>query len=327
MGSTSQSSKSGPPLETLSIKQLMRLHCGDKLWVHPVQWTSRHLEVLQCSFDESPPPLPSQQHMDELDKLLAAESCNGAAKKIYNDSAKKLFASDLWRVREACLRYIIGSDGCPLVPFMTIQTIRFFYGGRLVSSLPCQSYASRHGNKAASGVGMAPIALVSIDCQHIKQLRYEQMLYTRGRRFSIQTDELHQRHVRRLTPSNRLRDPYLVALLLAVANHQRERTISSIWTRASFWPQVAMTDHEDECIHLFAAHISSNYLNKFDFPSRRPAKSAQQPLVIHHIPIQIQPHDTLRHRLLQILFHPADYYNGGELIDEGARWANALKLL
>lgn len=80
-----------------------------------------------------------------------------------------------------------------------------------------------------------------------------------------------------------------------------------------------MTDREDEHVHLFAAHISSNYLNKFDFPSRRPAKSAQHPLVIHYIPVPLKPYNTFRRRLLPILLHPADYYKWSQPTDKGAR--------
>ncbi|KAK0764286.1 hypothetical protein N5P37_003685 [Trichoderma harzianum] len=297
MGSTSQPSQSRPPLETLSIKQLIRSHPRDKLLVRPLEWTGRHLEVLQCSFEDSPPPSPSQEHLDEVDRIPAKES-------MY--TMKNMAAGDVWQSREASIRYIVGSDDCPLRPYGT--AIEFHFDGRCVSSLPCQAFTNRYGNKAAFEKGMAPVALVSIDCEYIKSLRFWQML---PRRHSKQAMGIHERHIKRVTPPNRLHDPYEVALLLAVAYNQRYRTTSSIWSRATFWPQVILTDREDEYVHLFAAHISSNYLNKFDFISRRPAKSAQQPLLIHHIPVPLKPYKTFRRRLLPILLHPADYYKGG----------------
>ncbi|KAL7915892.1 hypothetical protein GGI35DRAFT_430916 [Trichoderma velutinum] len=298
MDSTSQPSKSRPPLETLSIKQLLRLHPRDKLLVHPLEWTSRHVEVLQCSFEDSPPPPPSQKHLDELHGIPVDKVCVTAAKELVLDKAG-------WQ-REGSIKYIIGFDECPLIPYGT--SIGFYFDDRRVYSLPCQLFTSRHGDKIAFEKGMGPIALVCIDCKHIESLRYRQMFPYRGKRNSKETNRIFDRHVKRVTPSNRLRDPYLVALLLAVAYNQRDRTTSSIWTRASFWPQVILTDHEDKFVHLFAAHVSSSYLNKFDFPSRRPAKSAQQPLLIHHIALPLKPYGTFRHRLLTILLHPADYY-------------------
>ncbi|KAL7937881.1 hypothetical protein V8C35DRAFT_290193 [Trichoderma chlorosporum] len=302
MDSTSQPSPPKPPLETLSIKQLLQLHCRDKLLVHPLEWTSRHLEVLQCSFEEYPPPAPLQEHLDELQKVPSA----GMA---VISGLGGLLSDCAGRHREGDIKYIIGSDGCPLIHCG--ESIRFYYDGRYVSKLPCQLFASRFGRQSALRKGVAPIALVCIDCHSLEILRYRQMMPYRGRRRSKATNALYDRHVKRVTPSDRLRDPYLVALLLAVAYNQRRRTSSSKWTKAMFWPQVVMTKSKDEQVHLFAAHVSSDYLDKFDFPSRRPAESAQQPLLIHHIPVPLKPYDTFRHRLLAILLHPGDYYNEG----------------
>lgn len=109
MGSTSQPSQSRPPLETLSIKQLLRLHPRDKLLVHPLEWTGRHLEVLQCSFEDSLPPPPSQGHLDEVGGIPATRAF------IY--SMKKMTADEVWLRRDAAIRYIVGSDDCPLRPY------------------------------------------------------------------------------------------------------------------------------------------------------------------------------------------------------------------
>ncbi|KAL7796903.1 hypothetical protein V8C43DRAFT_329313 [Trichoderma afarasin] len=330
MDSTSQPSRSRPPLETLSIKQLLRLHPRDKLLVHPLEWTGRHVEVLQCSFEDSLPPPPSQEHLDEVDGIPATKGF------VY--AMRKMAANEIWLRRDAAIRYIVGSDDCPLRPYGT--SIGFHFDGRRVSNLPCQLFTSRHGNKAALKKGKAPIAFVSIDCERIKSLRYEQMLPYRGRRRSKQTNGIFDRHVKRVTPPNRklsrkeekeeerkqqktsssiangLRgsrglqheedhvDPHVILNTY----DQRYRTRPSRGPGSTFWPQVVVTDREDEYVHLFAAHISSNYLKKFDFPSRQPAKSAQQPLLIHHIRVPLEPYDTFRPRLLPILLHPANYY-------------------
>ncbi|ODA84399.1 hypothetical protein RJ55_02924 [Drechmeria coniospora] len=41
----------------LSIAQILRLHCRERLLVRPSLWTDRHLELLQCSFS-GPSPAP-----------------------------------------------------------------------------------------------------------------------------------------------------------------------------------------------------------------------------------------------------------------------------
>lgn len=109
MGSTSQPSQSRPPPETLSIKQLLRLYPRDKLLVHPLEWTGRHLEVLQCSFKDSIPPSPSQEHLDEVDGIPATKGF------VY--AMRKMAANEIWLRRDAAIRYIVGSDDCPLRPY------------------------------------------------------------------------------------------------------------------------------------------------------------------------------------------------------------------
>jgi hypothetical protein len=52
--STSTVPDSSPP-QPLSLSQILRLHPRERLLVHPLQWTARHLELLQCSFDAPAP--------------------------------------------------------------------------------------------------------------------------------------------------------------------------------------------------------------------------------------------------------------------------------
>ena len=37
-----------------SLNDLFRLNCRERLYVEPLHWTDRHLELLQCSFDDQP---------------------------------------------------------------------------------------------------------------------------------------------------------------------------------------------------------------------------------------------------------------------------------
>lgn len=56
--SSSPSSHSSLFPAALSIYQLARLNCRERLLVDPLQWTSRHVELLQCFF-EKPSLAPS----------------------------------------------------------------------------------------------------------------------------------------------------------------------------------------------------------------------------------------------------------------------------
>lgn len=45
----------------MSINQLIRVFPRERLIVAPLSWTSRHLEVLQCSFEIPAPAPPTTQ--------------------------------------------------------------------------------------------------------------------------------------------------------------------------------------------------------------------------------------------------------------------------
>ncbi|KAL7820894.1 hypothetical protein V8C26DRAFT_345612 [Trichoderma gracile] len=297
-----RSSRPSPPWETLSLTQLMQQRCRERVLVDPLEWTDVHLELLQCRFEEAQSAPLRKEHEDEVDEMLLPFEYRGPVEEL---STYKFSVE-----RENLMSSIIDSEGSPLT--CNRFAIAFYYNCLRVRYLPgCRSFiSSRYEAKVIEGVRdiwSAPVALVMIDRETIAQCRRKQTEHYAGRGWTSMKG-LHLRHLKRVTPSDPLRDPYLVAILLAIACHQRHHTCPTIQTKDSYWAQVLMTDRGDECVHLFAAHISSDYLNKFDYPSTKPPKSAQHPLVIHHLPVQIKPYDTFRRRLFTVILHPAEYY-------------------
>jgi hypothetical protein len=50
--------------EPFSLNGLLRQHCHDRLYVHPLRWTAQHLQLLNCRFFHRrplPPPASSTQ--------------------------------------------------------------------------------------------------------------------------------------------------------------------------------------------------------------------------------------------------------------------------
>jgi hypothetical protein len=46
--------------EPLSLNGLLRQHCHDRLYVHPLRWTAQHVQLLNCRFFHCQPlPLPA----------------------------------------------------------------------------------------------------------------------------------------------------------------------------------------------------------------------------------------------------------------------------
>jgi len=52
------------PPQPLSLNDLLRQHCHDRLYVKPLHWTARHLQLLKCRFvrrQRTPQPASSSQ--------------------------------------------------------------------------------------------------------------------------------------------------------------------------------------------------------------------------------------------------------------------------
>ncbi|KAK5657959.1 hypothetical protein OQA88_2511 [Cercophora sp. LCS_1] len=92
--------------------------------------------------------------------------------------------------------------------------------------------------------------------------------------------ELRQRHRNPPCPKDPLRDPYMVAVLIALAQSQRFE--SSKWQQqwrqqqrkdenGIYWRVVLMvTDNGHEWLHIYGASISAEFLNRFDAPTYSP---------------------------------------------------------
>lgn len=65
----------------LSIYQITRLHCRERLIVHPLEWTDRHLELLQCVFGQ-PFRAPVLTCQDDLRKILEENPGAGFVRRL-----------------------------------------------------------------------------------------------------------------------------------------------------------------------------------------------------------------------------------------------------
>lgn len=95
------SASPAPSAAALSVNQLTRLHCRERLLVAPLFWTSRHLELLQCSFGD-PSPAPPTARSDFTGP--------GSGLRFI----RRMFA--VWKVctRENGMRNILAYSDCPL---------------------------------------------------------------------------------------------------------------------------------------------------------------------------------------------------------------------
>ncbi|KAL7812796.1 hypothetical protein V8C26DRAFT_436794 [Trichoderma gracile] len=268
----------------LSINQLLRLHCRERLFVHPVEWTHRHLELLECSFEPSTPePAPACPPAPvPLDKELEEHV---SARFVRQLASRRGRGAPDFTWREAQLGRILTSNE-------HLAGIYLHFGNR-ACDLPCVLI----GDYTARRIKV-PFA-ACIDRFNIESQRYERMKTYRGVRQSEAADSLRSLLLRKLTPSHYYHDPYVLALLIALAQGQRAARESSRSAEGGFRPQVLMTSYKENHVHLFAADISPAFLDRLGFPWLTP--QAQESLRIEHVLVPLKPYATFRRRILQLL--------------------------
>ncbi|RFU33737.1 hypothetical protein B7463_g2595, partial [Scytalidium lignicola] len=266
-------------LAALSINQLARLYCRERLIVDPLEWTDRHLTLLQCSF-ENPTPGPSQISQDSTDATPDGNTGAGYVQRLFsrtNYAWRNFLMSAILTIRPEC-------------PFVAVQ--------RCVKKLPCVGFYL--GDRNAARQRRVPPVAAFIDGSLIPELRSRRISTGGHRRWSEPTNALYQLKKKKLTPSETLHDPYIVVLLIAIASERRYHSPEDE-------KQIKiMTFLIKKNVHLFTADIPSSFLEKLDSPAVPPPVSPPPSFSIRHTVLPRQPCKTFRKRLLRLLLPPPD---------------------
>jgi hypothetical protein len=130
-----------------------------------------------------------------------------------------------------------------------------------------------------------------------------------------------QKQLRRLAPKDPREDPYLAALLIALAQEQRlrsdrecgesgdddggnDRNLPRGAPSVAACPMLLVTRPSDtRWLHIYTSKVSPEFLDRFDRPSRPPPADAPCGLdmVIYRRRLAFKPYDTLPQRLAAVL--------------------------
>ncbi|KAL7794504.1 hypothetical protein V8C37DRAFT_375800, partial [Trichoderma ceciliae] len=276
-----------PPTSSdiLSIRQIARLYAGEQIIVSPITWTGRHIELLRCSFTD-PIFLSSNTELK-----FPPEHDGHAYVKGYLRSWMK------YTYRQKSLQRLLTAPECPLRSRPSVA-LRF---DRISKKLPCTLfYYQGEGN--ALMVPEQPVAAYT-DLGELENMRKDTLRCYKATRHNPLCDTIWQNRWKRLNPPQPLHDPYIIALLIAVAQEKQNHLY-----KANFMPephpkffssQVLCSFKSKEYLHLYTANISSSLLDMFDNSSVSPPAPISIPIQIRAIPIL--PEHTLRARLLGLL--------------------------
>ncbi|KAH0497167.1 hypothetical protein TgHK011_004496 [Trichoderma gracile] len=301
--SSHSASECSSPQTALSLYGIARRHCREEILVTPLRWTGRHLELLQCSFAEP------------LSEPITAATYSMTEEDFSEQRSGTLHLEDFFRYyykaqfREQGIRLLLTRDGCPLVAY---DSVRLYFNGCVAKRMECVSLCLQ-GDDQEALEHRRPVAGL-IDRSHIEVLRKETIGY-RSRHYNPPILRLYNKKWRKISPPEPLYDPYIVALLIGVAQQKRrhfqEVNSSEEAIKGMVFSQVLSTLYSkgksevkgEEAymgwLYLYQANIPSSLLDMFEDANAPP--SAPPSVSVQVITISYAPLATLRARLLELL--------------------------
>ncbi|KAJ5573726.1 uncharacterized protein N7459_008153 [Penicillium hispanicum] len=308
-------------LRSKALRDLMR---NNGFLVNPLQWTSRHLDMVGCRFenvDITPVctvSTPDDRRADPVGNTCPKSPSNAeilARNPFPNVKSRCLVA--ILVGEERAFEYPRGmTDGLAAakelvfifkVGLSTEQTVTFHRHGQPIDHI-------HSGSPAVVGYAFYP---------HIIGDRRNQFEPCPGPRGTINRVgvSIRQKRLAQIVPKEWTEDPYFVCLLLALAQLQEGKVklskpvsyIVRISLSRSAWPQLIcfqsrlLVTHRisDQYIHLYEAEITAELLNALKDPN-----NATNPIewpTIRWRKLPFEPFDTFDNRLVAELVAPSPF--------------------
>ncbi|KAK0655453.1 hypothetical protein B0T16DRAFT_12554 [Cercophora newfieldiana] len=302
-------------MRQLSISQIISTHPRERLYTHPLVWTARHLGLLSCEFFNDgtitliPPNVPASPQEQPNTNVLPAPTT--LPTKNYPSAPNNVLDLDNeWRhyfmqlrsdtnaarslatcrnsiSKQRALSQLLGLEPCS-------DKVHFQFARRTVADLPCCSFSRTPPLAQLGYINLSDMAWhrrnklsgLGVGCKH--------------RRPNPPGTRVINKQLRRITPDDPREDPYIAALLIALAQKQRvhlgdDNSGSQVLLLATLLG--------DEWLYIYTSMVSLEFLDGLDNPSRLPPAGAQSRLgmAIHRRRLAFQPYETLPRRLAVVV--------------------------
>ncbi|SCO54663.1 uncharacterized protein FFNC_15615 [Fusarium fujikuroi] len=260
-----------PPI----VKSLHRLSVENPwLLVHPLFWTRKHLEVLHCRF----------KHLDSTAALAPSQSQSPPE---LAESAERLAIdrSPIWKA--SAVVELLGHHGLNRKQGRP----QFFYAKQKVHSPNCNIFQidAQHDLEQLPIIGYCHYNNLTEERKHAltPKCRPDTGAY------NLPVERLCQHRLRASTPDLWFEDPYLVCVLLSLAQLQWRPPLTS----ETFFVRLLVSNVSDTThAHVFQADIPSKLLQALAYPSHD-MDSLVCP-AIQHIRVPFNPYTTFSERVV-----------------------------
>ncbi|CAH0046300.1 unnamed protein product [Clonostachys solani] len=276
----------GKPLSTF---QIARVLCRERVIAVPTLWTNLHLDLLECSF--------GRVTYDQF-----AEKEEGPATLLLVFASFAYF--NTWRRSHSVAKLI-----CKDKDIYLDDKVCLFFEGKIAEVLPCTTF---HVQPVANHARSPPFAAYA-DLERLQRIR--------ERYFEpMQGASLCDIKLKKATPEVPMQDPYIAAILIAMAQEQQASAFEvypgpyvmqmTVWRppmavtqnvadKSKFRPKLVVTKPDSFCVYLYRTNINSTFLCKFSDPGVQPPHATSMEIQISAIPLK--PLCTLGRRLLELV--------------------------
>ncbi|TQV92101.1 hypothetical protein V2A60_004401 [Cordyceps javanica] len=283
----------------LPLNELVRLH--RKAVQHPFFWTSDHLGLLGGRFDDLTTVDGESSREATAVSGPAAQSRANKPHGAYHGMCRKRqvisleWSSSPMRKLYFIKKLLVGAK----LPFrMSCSGPGFFYAGKIVHQAAYVALYP-HDRDDRSG-GTVPPLTGYVDYSEIQRRRRRKCIQ-HSNRFCLSSYDTSEDKISRVTPKDWSEDPYLVCILLSIA--QRQSTIKSKHDQDSNSTcracLLVTTESGSKFIYLFELYATAELLQSFKKPHPK-SKSATFP-VIKRTRISFEPCVSFRSRIMELL--------------------------
>ncbi|KAH6880069.1 hypothetical protein B0T10DRAFT_495781 [Thelonectria olida] len=321
-----------------SIEDLVRQNPRERIFVQPSEWKDRHVELLEVAFVINRDNDKDQDRpVNIVDQAAPADGKGPVDPRPIDDwthEAERLATSNN---KNQYIRHLLAGQKDPKgpkAPFRCESNYgQFHYGHTHTFRLHGMTFAP--ASRDASRDGQAnprrkhqPVVFAFMQRIMIKIQR--ELVYPvpgprrRAQSNNVPVAEMRQLQLKHLDPADHNRDPYILAVLIGLAQEQAwlVHDTSNGEDDATAKPEnaaairaeenrdreykvcaVLVDENNTEFINFYSATMSASFLSKFNYPRALAETMATPPsnLAIHGSKFPYQPYETFRQRLIDAI--------------------------
>ncbi|KAI8710777.1 hypothetical protein NCS52_01537500 [Fusarium sp. LHS14.1] len=308
-----------PNSDHKSINNLIQAHPREKLFLNPLLWTPRHLQLLDCYFTDvnndaigairfhvTPPTSPGLSDSIEHDGN-DPDAPHVQEHSVEPIEVRQLAKSTHRHLKRYALATLLQYTGSAFTE--SADHLDFYYAGRSAHRIQCLLFSqlcesSSYGDSSLPQLAYVDYADIDVSRHNVLKPRQPPDGHSNG-----PVQRIFHKQLAKILPKDWSQDPYLALILISIAQAQDrflKRHLTSLNTALlkslieshNYVPKLLLTCNSDrDAIHLYEAEIPAPFLRKFAEPDYYEGAR----LIIRRKKIPFAPYSSFKNRISDVL--------------------------